>query len=173
MNIKELSLCHKLWFSNPNIFGTQCRKPLIFQTYIFWSNKSHSFKFQRFTTLESKDIGIRKSEFVAKSQFLYTIYINNPILSWVPDFNSSFYPNFLHDGMISVFNFAVCKICILNSPTRSVPNLQFNVERTCIVGEVDGLLVDKLLPLLQPHISMILHQKLEGRSSLGYWPTFL
>ena len=67
---KELTLCHKLWFSNPNIFGTQCRKPLIFQTYIFWSNKSHSFKFQRFTTLESKNIGIRKSEFVAKSQFL-------------------------------------------------------------------------------------------------------
>ena len=67
---KELTLCFKLWFSNPNIFGTQCRKPLIFQTYIFWSNKSHSLKFQRFMTLESKDIGIRKSEFVAKSQFL-------------------------------------------------------------------------------------------------------
>ena len=67
---KELTLCHKLWFSNPNIFGTQCRKPLIFQTYIFWSNKSHSLKYQRFTTLESKDIGIRKSEFDANSQFL-------------------------------------------------------------------------------------------------------
>ena len=69
--LKELTLCHKLWFSNPNLFGTQCRKPLIFQTYLFWSNKSHSLKFQRFTTLESKDIGIRKSEFVAKSQFLW------------------------------------------------------------------------------------------------------
>ena len=68
---KELTLCHKLCFSNPNIFGTQCRKPLIFQTYIFWSNKSHSLKFQRFTTVESEDIGIRKSEFVAKIQFLY------------------------------------------------------------------------------------------------------
>ena len=32
--LKELSLCHKLGFSNPYIFGTQCRKPLIFQTYI-------------------------------------------------------------------------------------------------------------------------------------------
>jgi len=29
-------------------------------------------KFQRFTTLESKDIGIRKSEFVANSQIPYT-----------------------------------------------------------------------------------------------------
>ena len=66
----ELTLCHKLWFSNPNIFGTQCRKPLIFRTYIFWFNKSHSLKFQRFTTSESNDIWIRKSEFVAKSLFL-------------------------------------------------------------------------------------------------------
>ena len=31
--LKELSLCHKLGFSNPYIIGTQCRKPLIFQTY--------------------------------------------------------------------------------------------------------------------------------------------
>ena len=72
MKWKELTLCHKLWFSNPNICGTRCRKPWIFQTYIFWSNKSHSLKFQRFKKLESKDIGIRKSEFVANSQILYT-----------------------------------------------------------------------------------------------------
>ena len=31
-NRKELSLCHILKFSNPNIFATQCRRPLIFQT---------------------------------------------------------------------------------------------------------------------------------------------
>jgi len=30
-----------------------------------------SLKYQRFTTLGSKDIGIIKSEFVAKTQFLY------------------------------------------------------------------------------------------------------
>ena len=29
---KELSLCHKLWFSNAYIFATQCRRPQIFQT---------------------------------------------------------------------------------------------------------------------------------------------
>jgi len=34
---KELILCHKLWFSNPYIFKTQCRKPLIIQTYIIGS----------------------------------------------------------------------------------------------------------------------------------------
>ena len=32
--LKELSFCHKLKFSNPYIFGPQCHKPLIFQTYI-------------------------------------------------------------------------------------------------------------------------------------------
>ena len=80
---KELSLCHKLWFSNPNIFGTHCRKPLIFQTYIFRSNKSHSLKFQIFTKLESKDIGIRKLEFVAKSQFLYIIVSYNQNISLI------------------------------------------------------------------------------------------
>ena len=71
---KELTHCHKLWFSHPNIFATQCRKHLIFQTYIFLSNKSHSLKYQRFTAFEFKDIGIRKSEFVANSQFLWYLY---------------------------------------------------------------------------------------------------
>ena len=54
--LKELSLCHKLGFSNPYIFGTQCRKPLIFQTYIIRSNRIHSLKYLRSTTLEYKDI---------------------------------------------------------------------------------------------------------------------
>ena len=66
---KELSLCHKLWFSNPYIFGPQCRKPLMFHTYFIWSNRSHSLKCQRSTTLGCKDIGKGKSEFVAKTQF--------------------------------------------------------------------------------------------------------
>ena len=54
----------------PYIFGTQCRKSLIFQTCIIWSNRIHSLKYLRSTTLESEDIGFRKAEFVAKTQFL-------------------------------------------------------------------------------------------------------
>ncbi len=69
-HLKELALCNKLWFSNPNIFRTQFRKPLKFQTMTFVRSRNISLKYQRFTTLGSKDIGIRKSEFVAKSQFL-------------------------------------------------------------------------------------------------------
>ena len=42
-----------------------------FQTMTFVRSKNISLKYQRFTTLGSKDIGIRKSEFVAKSQLLY------------------------------------------------------------------------------------------------------
>ena len=66
-----MSLCHKLWIYNLNIFGTQCCKYLIFQTYIIRSNRIHSLKYLRSTTLESKDIGFRKAEFVAKTQFLW------------------------------------------------------------------------------------------------------
>ena len=42
-----------------------------------------SLKYQRFTTLGSKDIGIRKSEFVAKTQFLSKenlTYVNPGVL---------------------------------------------------------------------------------------------
>ena len=31
---KELSFCHKFWFSNLDIVAPQCRRPLIFQTMI-------------------------------------------------------------------------------------------------------------------------------------------
>ena len=48
-------------------------KSLIFQPYIDQSNRIHSLKYQRFRTLCLKDLGIRKSEFVAKTQFLYTM----------------------------------------------------------------------------------------------------
>ena len=59
-----MSPCHKFWFSNPYIFWPLCCKPLIFQTYIIWSNRSHSLKCQMSTKLDYKDMGIRKSEFV-------------------------------------------------------------------------------------------------------------
>ena len=70
---KELSLCQKLCFSTPYIFGFQCRTSLIFLTYIVWSNRIHSLKYLRSTTLKSKDIRCRKAEFVAKTQFLLNI----------------------------------------------------------------------------------------------------
>ena len=38
------------------------------------SSKIHSFKYQRLTKLACKDIGNRKSEFVAKTQFLSEIF---------------------------------------------------------------------------------------------------
>ena len=69
--IKELSLCNKLWFSNPYIFRFQCRIRLIFQTISSVRSIDISLKYQRFTTLGFKDIGIRKSEFVAKNQLLW------------------------------------------------------------------------------------------------------
>ena len=60
---KELSFCHKLRFSKPYIFLTWSCKPLSFQIYVLCSNL-------RSTKKGYKDIGIRKSEFVATTQFL-------------------------------------------------------------------------------------------------------
>ena len=65
--IQELSLCHKLKYSNSYIFNIWYYKPLRFQTNVIWSNK---FIVWRSTTFGSKDIVIRKLEFVAKTQFL-------------------------------------------------------------------------------------------------------
>ena len=42
----------------------------MFQTQIIWFKRIHNLKYLRSTTFGSKDIVIRKSEFVAKTQFL-------------------------------------------------------------------------------------------------------
>ena len=67
---KELSLSRKLLFSNPNISATQCHRPQIFQITNFVRSINLSLKYQRFTRSGCEDTGIRKFEFVAKTQFL-------------------------------------------------------------------------------------------------------
>ena len=42
---KELNLCHKLWFSNPNIFATQCFSPQIFLTKNYVRSNNLSLKY--------------------------------------------------------------------------------------------------------------------------------
>ena len=42
---------------------------MIFQALIIWFNRIHSLKYLRYATFGSKDLVIRKSEFVAKTQF--------------------------------------------------------------------------------------------------------
>ena len=44
-SLKELSLCHKFSFCKTYIFAALWCKPLIFQTYIIWSNIIHSLKY--------------------------------------------------------------------------------------------------------------------------------
>ena len=70
-NTEDPSLYNKLKYSNHNTFATwQWNKPLIFQTLIFLSNRIHNLKYPRCTTLDCKDKGFRKSEYVARTQFL-------------------------------------------------------------------------------------------------------
>ena len=74
---KELSLCPKFEFSNSCICATWLCKLLICQTQIIWSIRIHSLKYLKSTTLGCKDIGIRKSEFVAKTQFILMAHIED------------------------------------------------------------------------------------------------
>ena len=64
---KELNLWNKIKYLNLNIFRTRCCKPMIFQTFI---TEFLVLNIIMPATFGSKDIVIRKSEFVAKTQFL-------------------------------------------------------------------------------------------------------
>ena len=75
ITVKELSICHKRRFSIPFIFSIQYRKHYIFQTMNFVRSNYLSLKYQSYTPSGCKDIGIRKFEFVAITQFLLKIKI--------------------------------------------------------------------------------------------------
>ena len=68
---KDFSLGHTFKSANPYIFGTVWFNPVIFQTYNVCSNRIPILKYLMSTTLVWKDIGIRKSEFVKKTQVNY------------------------------------------------------------------------------------------------------
>ena len=68
--IKDLSLSHKLWFSNPYIWATQYCRPWIFQTMNSVRSNNIRLTCQRCTLQGFKDIGIRIFDFGAKTQFL-------------------------------------------------------------------------------------------------------
>ena len=51
------------------IFSTQSSRPSIFQTMNYVRLNNPSLKYQRFTPSGCRDIGNRKFEFVAKTQF--------------------------------------------------------------------------------------------------------
>ena len=53
---------------------------MIFQALIIWFNRIHSLKYLRYATFGSKDIVIRKSDFVAKTQFLLKLKGQSKIL---------------------------------------------------------------------------------------------
>ena len=57
-NAKELSLCHKLEFSNFYIFAILWWKPLIFQIWINWSNRIYTLKYVGSKRSGCKDIGV-------------------------------------------------------------------------------------------------------------------
>ena len=73
--IIELDRCFKLKFSNPYVFAFRWCTSLIFKTLTIWSNRNHIFKYLRsmILILGCTDKWIRKSGFVAKTQFLFPL----------------------------------------------------------------------------------------------------
>ena len=55
---KELNLCHKLWFSNPYIFATKCRRPYAFQTMKSVRSNNLKFEISKVCTSGCNNIGI-------------------------------------------------------------------------------------------------------------------
>ena len=63
-----MSFCHKLRFPNSYHLATCFPRPLIFQTINSGRSNSLSLKYQKST---ASDIGVRKCNFTAKTQFLF------------------------------------------------------------------------------------------------------
>ena len=68
---KELNLCHNLKFAILISLQSDSVNLWCFKLRFFLSNRLHSLKYLRSMILSCKDIGNRKSEFVAKTQFLF------------------------------------------------------------------------------------------------------
>ena len=70
-----MSLCHILESSNPKSLKPDGVNLYYFKLRVMWSARIQSLKIQRSMTFGCKDIGVRKSEFVAKTQFLYRMTV--------------------------------------------------------------------------------------------------
>ena len=81
MTSKENEFLRQTMNFFPNILATRCRRPLIFQTLNYVRSSSQSLKYRRFKLLDCKDKGIRKFEFVAKTQFLYHYFVRPHLFS--------------------------------------------------------------------------------------------
>ena len=68
----------KIKYLNLNIFRTRCCNPLIFQNQIISTKRIHSLKYLRSAKFGSIYKVIRKSEFVAKTQY-FGVFFSGPI----------------------------------------------------------------------------------------------
>ena len=132
---KELSLWNKIKYLNLNIFRSRCCKPLIFQTQIIWSNGIHNLNYLRSATFDSQDIVIRKSEFVAKTEFLWGIHREASYLGNF-QFWLFFYlaPSHFHIFIISLnippFPYLVCSLKYPHPPPPSLLLSRISSPRT-------------------------------------------
>ena len=126
MGLKELSLCNKIKYLNPNIFRTRCCKPLIFQNLIIWFNRIHSLKYLRSTKFGSKDIVIRKSEFVTKTQFLSLIFFA-AFHAWKPkgSLDDAYSIAYMHTWSLCWFTLKGLCLCNFKWPSISADSQRY------------------------------------------------
>ena len=115
---------------------------MIFQTQIISFKRSHSLKYLRSTTFGSKDIVIRKSEFVTKTQFLFSESYN-----YIINFDQlrNFKYNFCRNGKILKVNFSKFKNFQTPLPTCT------NIEKTLFEDNLQQLL-SQTLPKTEIHL---------------------
>lgn len=65
----------KVLFSYPYIFVTLYRRPYIFKTMNYIRSNDLNLKYERCTSSFCKDIGRRKIELLAKTQFPFRVYV--------------------------------------------------------------------------------------------------
>ena len=117
-------------------------KPLIF---IIWYNWIHCLKCLKSTALDLIDMGIIKSEFVAKTQLLYNI--DYQYISWFRQSVQGFY----YESKIEIMNNSTLKWYYVRV---ELENLERIVERNSRISFFVGVYV---------YINVDLHQEIENK----------
>ena len=99
---KEMSICNKLWLSNSYNLATHSPGPLIFQNFNSIRSNILSLKYQRVTPSGCEAIGVRKCEFVAKTQFLWEILQSKGFTFWLR--KSIWLFNIYHSYVVTMYN---------------------------------------------------------------------
>jgi len=154
-------MCHKLLFSNLYIFATQCCRPWIFQTIHFVRSINPSLKYQTFKTSGLKIKGIRKFDFVAKTQILYK---ERPSNEWMQTSTVGLYMR-----LKFLLNIIWDYPCKFQCRRRFLVPTGIYEWMNKWMPECIKLGWEHVFGVLQVHILFLAHQPIKGVSVLKAW----